>query len=104
MTGGRSVVRSLTPTSPSRSTLTGPRYGRLQVRESVPGDRHGGFGERLGALVRREADGIFVMPAEPDRSVRHGIRMALGLAVGRSAGLQACPLTWWAQLGWMRFT
>ena len=47
----------------------------------LPGDRHGRFGERLGVLVRREVDGILAMPAAPDRSVRHGSRMALGLAL-----------------------
>jgi hypothetical protein len=59
----------------------------------LPGDlRHGGFGEQLGVLVRRELDGIFAMPAAPDGSVRHGSRMASWISPSDIAKGD-CPVT-----------
>jgi hypothetical protein len=65
----------------------------------LPGDlRTAGSASGLGVLVRREVDGIFAMPAAPDRSVRHGSRMASGLGSPRPA--QDCSNTsCWARLG-----
>lgn len=45
----------------------------------------------LPVLVRREVDGIFAMPAAPDRSVRHGISVMISVMLWLPVWLPADP-------------